>query len=298
MNQILGYFEKAVDGIAQYGAVQHFLVLFLAVLLFVWLSEKKEITEKQNRFLVYSLLMAVVLLIPVTAVAVMIYQTAFYDYEWSWSMVPVTAVIAFGIVLILDQKMSKKKTVVLTVIIAALLCLCGNQGCLQRVPEKESFIRMEIDKILEGVYEVTDDRSVVLWGPSDVMQTARRKDGNIKLIYGRDMWDEKAGAYDYEAYSSELTQAYVWMENAMRQYELALDSDDPEVTLGFLDEQYKWNQETGEYVEEIIKAGSDTIVLPTLIGDYIADCLTEVSDAHGKELKSVYAGEYSVYRFD
>jgi hypothetical protein len=88
------------------------------------------------------------------------------------------------------------------------------------------------------------------------------------------------------------------MENAMRQYELALDSDDPEVTLGFLDEQYKWNQETGEYVEEIIKAGSDTIVLPTLIGDYIADCLTEVSDAHGKKLKSVYAGEYSVYRFD
>jgi len=298
MKQILGYFEKAVDGIAQYGAVQHFLVLFFAVFLFVWLSEKKEITEKQNRFLVYSLLMAVVLLIPVTAVAVMIYQTAFYDYEWSWSMVPVTAVIAFGIVLVLEQKMSKKKTILLTVIIAALLCLCGNQGCLQRVPEKENFIRREMDKILEGIYEASGDRSVVLWGPSDVMQTARRNDGNIKLIYGRDMWDEKAGAYDYEAYSSELTQAYVWMENAVRQYELALDSDAPEETLGFLDEQYNWNQETGEYVEEVIKAGADTIVLPTLIGDYIADCLTEASDTQGKTLKCVYVGEYSVYRFD
>ncbi len=298
MNRILGYFNKAVDGIAQYGAVQHFLVLFFAVLLFVWLSEKREITEKQNRLLMYSLLMAVVLLIPVTAVAVMIYQTAFYDYEWSWSMVPVTAVIAFGIVLVLEQKMSKEKKALVIVIISVLLCLCGNQGCLQRVPEKERFIRREMDKILEGIYEASGDRSLVMWGPSDVMQTARRKDGNIKLIYGRDMWDEKAGAYDYEAYSSELTQSYIWMENAMRQYELALDSDDPEETLAFGDEQYNWNQETGEYVEEVIRAGADTIVLPTLIGEYIADCLTEASDAHGKELRIVYTGEYSVYRFD
>lgn len=298
MNQIAAYFTKAADGIARYGTVQRLLILFFAILMFAWLSEKKEIAEKQNRLLVYSLLMSVVLLIPVTAMAVMIYQTAYYDYEWSWSMVPVTAVTAYGIVLVLSQKMSQKKRVLMTAIIVCILCLSSNLGRLQKVPEEELLIRMEVDGVLDAVYEVADSRETILWGPSELMQTARRRDGNIRLIYGRDMWDEKAGAYDYEAYSSELTQAYLWMEEAMNQYELAADSHEPINLLSVLDEQNGWNEETGKHVEQAVEAGVNTIILPTLLGDYIEESMKESLAARNKEVKIVFAGEYSIYRID
>lgn len=298
MNQILGYFEKAVDGIGRYGGTQKFLVLFFAVLLFAWLSEKKEITKQQNRLLVYSLLMSAVLLIPITAVVVLMYQTAYYDYEWSWSMVPMTAVIAWGIVLFGEQELSKKRKALLTVVIVCILCLCGNQGVCQKVPEKEALIREEMDEILKGVYEMSDSQRSVLWGPTGVMQEARRRDGRIMLVYGRDMWDEKAGAYDYEAYSRELTEAYVWLEEAMAHYDLAAGLDKPDETMSFLEEQYGWTKESEKHVEEVIKAGANTIVVPRLIGNHIEESMKKAAAAQNKEMKRVFAGEYSIYRID
>jgi len=298
MNQILGYLEKVVDGIGRYGAAQKLLVPFFAVLLFAWLVEKKEITNKQNRFMVYSLFMTAVLLIPFTAMAVLIYQTAFYDYEWSWSMVPVTAVIAFGIVLFLEQEMSQKRKGMLVVVIVCILCLGGNQGSTQKVSEQEILLRGEMEEILEGVYDVSDSQRAVLWGPSKVMQEVRRRDGNIMLVYGRDMWDEKAGAYDYEAYSRELTEAYVWLEEAMGHYDIAVDSDNSQETLKFLEEEYDWSEESGKHVGEVMKAGVNTIVLPRLIGSHIEESMKEAVAAQNKEMKSVFVGEYSIYRID
>ena len=298
MSQILGYWEKAIDGIGRYGAAQKLLVLFFAVLLFAWLAEKKEITHKQNRFLVYSLFMTVVLLIPFTAMAVMLYQTAFYDYEWSWSMVPMTAVIAFGIVLFLEHEISKKKKGLLIIVIVCILCLCGNQGIFQKVSKQEALIKGEADEILKGIYSASDSERSVLWGPTEVMQEVRRRDGNIMLVYGRDMWDEKAGAYDYEAYSRELTEAYIWVEEAMGHYAVAVEQEKPEETLAFLEEQYGWSEESGKHVDEVIKAGANIIVLPRLIGIHIEESMTEAVAAQNKEMKSVFVGEYSIYRID
>ena len=298
MNQILGYLEKTVDGIGRYGAANKLLVCFFAVLLFVWLAEKKEISKGQNRFLVYSLFLTVVLLFPMTAVAVLIYQTPFYDYEWAWSMVPVTAVIAFGIVILWEQELSKKKKGLLAAVMVVILCLCGNQGRLQKIPEQEALVKVEIDSILEGVYSASDTGKPVLWGPSGVMQEARRQNGNIKLVYGRDMWDKKAGAYDYEAYSDELTEAYVWLEETMVHYAVAAVQENPKETLRFLEEQYDWTDGTERHVEEVIKAGADTIVLPSLIGDYIEESMRGASAAQNKVMKSVSAGEYSIYRIN
>lgn len=298
MNQILGYLEKATDGIGRYTAVQKLLVVFLAVLLFAWLAEKKEISRNQNRFLVYSLFLTVVLLVPFTAVAVLIYQTAFYDYEWAWSMVPVTAVIAFGIVLFLEQEMSQKKKGASVIVMLCILCLCGNQGMIQKVPEKEVRIRREMDTLLEGIYSMSDSHEIVLWGPSEIMQGLRRIDGNIKLVYGRDMWDEKAAAYDYEAYSKELTDAYVWLEEAIVHYDTAVDSEYSQETLLFLEEQYGWSEDAGKHVEEAILAGTNTIVLPGMIGNYLEESLKEAVAAQDKEIECVFVGEYSIYRID
>ena len=117
------------------------------------------------------------------------------------------------------------------------------------------------------------------------------------MIFRR-MRREKAGAYDYEAYSSELTQAYMWIEKAMNQYELAVDSHDPNNMLSVLDEQNGWNEETGKHVKSVIEAGANTIVLPTLFGDHIEKCMKDASVACDREVKTVFAGEFSIYRID
>ena len=75
--------------------------LLLAALLFLWLRNKK---VSQKGFLSYAVLMTACCIFPVTAVLLMLYQTKFYDYQWIWSLVPVTPVIAWGITEFLTEE--------------------------------------------------------------------------------------------------------------------------------------------------------------------------------------------------
>ena len=68
--------------------------LFLIALLFLWVNYKK---VKQKVFLIYTTVSAACCMIPVTAVGLMLYQTKFYDYEWVWSIVPLTAMTGFAV---------------------------------------------------------------------------------------------------------------------------------------------------------------------------------------------------------
>ena len=58
--------------------------LLLAALIFLWYNRK----QVERKLLVYTSVMAVCCILPVTAVVLMGYQTKFYDYEWIWSLVP------------------------------------------------------------------------------------------------------------------------------------------------------------------------------------------------------------------
>ena len=97
MSRIWDYLKQACEGLQQYLSQNNLVVILVAVLLFFWLSEKKETDQKTNRLLVYTFIMVLILICPLSAMAVMIYQTSFYEYSWAWSLVPLTIVCAYGI---------------------------------------------------------------------------------------------------------------------------------------------------------------------------------------------------------
>ena len=109
MSALSLYFERTVKGMETYFSHDKTVVLLLLVLLVLWLGDKKKNNETHNRLLVYTTVISLALLFPVTAIVAVIYQSAYYDYEWVWSMVPVVAVVGYGAVRIYEMSEREKK---------------------------------------------------------------------------------------------------------------------------------------------------------------------------------------------
>lgn len=295
MSKVIDYLLRACDGIESYLSSNHYFVLLVVVLLTLWLTNKKQADEKQNRLLVYTVVIVVLLLCPISAVAVMIYQTAFYEYEWAWSMVPVTIVVAFGLVLFWNQKGRKLRKWGLIVLSIFLLCLTGNQGSFSKVPVGEVKIRGEIEEVTREIFSLRPNGENIVWAPKGLMQEIRRQDGRVLLIYGRDMWDHKAGAYDYEAYSQELTQAYLWLEKVMEYSDFAATLEQPKEAIAVLDEQYMWSRDAKNHIEQVLMAGANTIVLPNLLSEYMDQLIMSIVQEKSKQLQKAYTEEYTIY---
>ncbi len=185
--------------------------LFLAALLFLWLW-KKEYRDKYKPLLLYALVMAVCCICPVLAVVLMKYQTRFYDYQWIWSMVPVTVVIALAGTLLWDSfRKERAKCVGITVVMLALLYLCGGMQKEILHPAEEMQKREKTAQILEILTEGGEKETLCLWAPQEIMEYARALDGSILLPYGRNMWDKALGAYSYDTYGEPEEAMYEWM---------------------------------------------------------------------------------------
>ena len=295
MSYIVSYVERAYSGVIRYLNENHFVAILIAVLLFIWIGNQKAIDKKQNRLLVYTLVVTVVLLCPITAIPVMIYQTPFYDYEWAWSMVPVTAVIAYGIVLLWCQGKSKAGKYILLTILLIGCFLCGNLGQIQRLTIEEKEDRYNSREVVQALTEMKLTEDFVVWAPKEVMQEIRRLDGTISLVYGRDMWEEKAGAFDYEAYSPELTEAYIWLEKGMEHYELSHKYEKPKDALDYLVEQDEWKQDIVKSVNVVLQEGVNAIVLPEMLGDYIEEPFRKSVEERGKKMYKAYTEKYAIY---
>lgn len=295
MSMIWSYVERAWEGASRYMSQNHFIVILATVLLVLWLLEKKTTTIVQNRVLVYSLLMILLLLCPLTATGVMIYQTGFYDYEWAWSMVPVTAVIAYGFVLLWSRNTSRKNKVILALAVLSICCLCGNQGQVQKVSAEESSERADTKDIMQLLDSWNGQEKLVVWAPSGIMQEMRRKDGHILLVYGRDMWDEKAGAYDYESYGTEVEKAYLWMEKGAAYCKATVGHDEPEKALDAFIKEAGWDKDAKLHIQSILQEGTNLVVMPNLLSDYVGKILKELTEAEGKILQEAYTQRYIIY---
>lgn len=63
-----------------------------------------------------------------------------------------------------------------------------------------------------------------MWGPSSVLEALRKQTGEIRLLYGRNMWEPEAAAYAYDTYPVEQQRLFDWMESINRgdAYEIPL----------------------------------------------------------------------------
>lgn len=189
--------------------------LLLVSLAYLWYCGKR---MRGRSFWGYSMCVTIGCICPITAALFMRIQTKFYDYEWIWSMVPVTAVIALGMTLFLarcwgDFGLSQwRKGLPAAMFLLAVTVLAGGMGGelpnqIYQVQEREKAYG-----VLEELIALSQGGDVCLWAPREVMEYAREADGHIRLPYGRNMWDASLNAYAYDTYGEDILALYEWME--------------------------------------------------------------------------------------
>lgn len=209
--------------------------LFGASLIFLWMTYKR---TSQKTLLIYTTILAVCCVFPVTAAGLMLYQTKFYDYQWIWSLVPMTAVTAYGATVFLMEywpelrRTEWKKGVPVLALLLAVLFLGGGLQITSHGEEDEKRQRAAAEAVLAQTQAEKGSREICLWAPREIAEYAREADAAIKLLYGRNMWDGWLDAYAYDEYPEEIRALYEWMEQAAsgeaedirRQVEAALDA--------------------------------------------------------------------------
>ncbi len=242
--------RNAWMGWTEYTAAGKLVCLLFAAVLLLWLKPGK---TTHKTLAIYAGITSVLCVFPVTASLLMLYQTKFYDYIWVWNLVPVTALIALAAVSLFSvstreegTKGAWKKPVLAVLLFAAVVMLAG------RFPvsnEKVNDIHEEYELAERILQDVPKDGSMKLWAPAEIVTCARMLPGDIRLLYGRDMWDKSLDAYSYDVYDEEVEKCYRWMENVAETGNLNAVSAD-HILSGFV------------CVEEALGRGVNIIVLP------------------------------------
>lgn len=273
------------------------MALFLGALLFLWLHWKH---ENQRALLWYGTVSALCCILPVTAVPLMLYQTRFYDYEWIWSIVPVTILTAYAGTGVMSghwqgfRREAWRKGLPVTVGLLAVALLCGGWNSSGVDRDGEKAWKEQTENVLEvigaGMEEAPEDAGTggtCIWAPRKMMEYARRLDSSILLPYGRNMWEEALGAYSYDTYSEALEEMYQWM-SVVEETCTEADFDFTEIILEKMDEQ---RLSTEECLNAARQAGVDILILP---GNMNRMLLNEVISAVGVQPEQG-AGYYIFY---
>lgn len=202
--------------------------LLLAVLLFVWFSGK---WREQKGLLAYTTAMTACCIFPVTAAGWMMYQTRFYDYEWIWSLVPATAVTAYGMTLFWTEYRNKNagkwnKLLPVILLLLTALVFCGSLGGGDREGETQKAEREKVHALLVQLSDRYPEMVLCLWAPREVMEYAREEDASVTLPYGRNLWDAFLNAYAYDTYDQDILTMEKWMEHVGSSEEAQGDTED------------------------------------------------------------------------
>ncbi len=211
--------QNSINGLAVYFQSNHMVVLVPGLLLY-FLAAKERRRPREGRLLQFTAVMLVLVVFPVSGGCLMLYQTRFYSYPWIWSLVPVTLCIAWGGTELLwelteqrrrDGKAGRRLAAGICVLLALLLLL-GNLGRIRTVGEEEEARRSRARQVANNLQELSQMQETLLWGPRAVLEAVRGQTGEIRLLYGRNMWEPEAAAYAYDTYTEEAQRLFDWME--------------------------------------------------------------------------------------
>ena len=205
--------KNAWSGWQNYTDSGKLAALLFAALLFLWFAGK---TDRRKGFFGYTAVMAVCCVFPLSAAALMMYQTKFYDYVWIWSLVPLTAVTAWGFVEFLTDKKigeSRMKRAGIGILAVAVLFLCGNLGKESVDFQAEKRDMQGAEQVISTVSRAGQGKELCLLAPQNIMEYARVLDGKLRLPYGRNMWEHSLNGYSYDEYPAETVNLYQWMCN-------------------------------------------------------------------------------------
>ena len=169
-----------------------------------------------------------------------------------------------------------------------IIVLCGRLGQtpegVDNTVEKSRQVQAVLDQMRETIDRYRDEEdapcAICLWAPQEILSYTRAVDGQICLLYGRNMWDRYLDAYIYDTYDETREQLYLWMEK-MALHDtaaVALKSESDGTVRAGKDFS---SQDTGEMVGLARELGANVILLPaTLKKEAMAlpdtlDCVVE-----------------------
>jgi len=207
--------QSALYGPDSYFQSNHMVVLVLGILLYFFVAGRA-LRAREKRLLTVTAVLVLLVLFPGSAAMLMYYQTRFYSYHWIWSLVPTTLCVAWGGEALLweltgQRRREAKAGLSLAVgmaVLLALLLLTGNLGNLRSADREQESAR----QVAVYLAEVPEAGEALLWGPRPVLEAVRRHTGEIRLLYGRNMWEPEAAAYAYDTYPMEQQRLFDWME--------------------------------------------------------------------------------------
>ena len=283
---------NAWQGWRSFITVGKYPALLAGALLFLWLRGKK--AERKN-WLWYSAAMTICCICPVTAAALMLYQTKFYDYQWIWSFVPMTAMIAYCAASALTaprqdgKPVGWKKGLPLAGLLLAVIFMGSGLGKVPDAVAADGGERETAQLLLTGIRQERLPESPCLWAPRCVLEYARENDGAMTLLYGRSMWDEWLGAYSYDTDTDEMRELYRWMEAAD---ELAAQDGQALAQSGQTTAQDMQasgiRTETALRVREALGAGANCILLPAGLGRNEIERIEKLFRLKAAELPNYY----------
>ena len=288
------WIRNAGEGWQRWNSQGKLMALFLAVLLLLWFGNRKYRQGVVKKLLIYTGILTVLAVIPVTAAILMAYQTKFYDYEWVWSLVPITAITAYGGVVLFtmltEEKIGKLsggfqnrkiRTVLAGLLLAVILFLSGNMGNPAWDMDTARNEKLQAQKAVELLREECPEElladPICLWAPREILEYARMFDGDITLLYGRNMWDKALGAYSYDTYDISEELLYLWMEQAAGK----------EVPEGYVSQEAVESLAETDAVDCVTLArqkGANRMLLP---GGLAEDELAGIKECFGQQIRDI-----------
>ncbi len=269
--------SSAYEGWCRYTDAGKYAVLFLAAALFL-VFRHREKKERLHSLLCYGLVAAVLAICPLTAAVWMQYQTQFYDYEWIWSAVPVTPVIAWGLTELWAFLKERKTVIFCAALVAAVLC--GSLGTGLQGRAIHSAGEEKAQAVLDKLSETGNTETVCLWAPKELLQYVRGLDGSATVLYGRNMWEGALNAYSYDTYSDAEKVLYLWME------ELVYRESSPA-------KQAEVREMAAEQVAIALQHGANCIAVPSEYADTVEAALQELMQADF--VKVLETEEYRIF---
>lgn len=211
--------QNALYGLGNYFQSNYMIVLALGILVYFFVARTKLRTGEKRLLRLAAVILALILF-PVSAVALMLYQGRFYSYFWIWSLMPVTSFISWGSVTMLWELTGQSRRdgragwrlLAGTAVLFLFLLLTGNMGQVQTVSEEKKTQDSLAEQVVEYLRELPEIEETQLWAPRSVLEAVRQRDGRIRVLYGRNMWEPAAAAYAYDTYPMKQQLLFDWME--------------------------------------------------------------------------------------
>ncbi len=217
-----------LNGLTQYTSGAKLLgihaILLLALLCFPGL--RKYLSGRGKTLLATAGIWALLCLFPFSALGLLWYQSAYYDYTALWEPALLIPVCALGLGTLMaelllyrrehaeDTSFKNKICPPLTVVLLLLIAfLCGDAGLgnwksggLQGDAAQLEALRAELLTLKED----GSDKPVV-WAPREVLSYLPMAGADFTLYYGRDLWDASLAGFTYDTYDQERQDAESWM---------------------------------------------------------------------------------------